>query len=102
MGAGVFIWLVRLDEGNDVFVQIVLEGLSPTAEAATETVLASARGICRGIAVGEDDDHRFDFLVIDKIVEDQMSDTTLCPLFSLIGADAVEQIQHGILLVPGI
>src|SRR4051812_37100676 len=73
----------------------------PRARAARGS-LACTRSIGRRIAVGQHKDDWIDFLLGDEIIENHMRDTALCPLLFLVSADAVEQIQHRILPVPGI
>ena len=95
--------VVGLDEGNDVHEEIVLERRSPTPETRTQSAApAGPAGIGRGVAVGEDEDHGLDFFVGDKVVENDIRHSLPGPFFLLVAADAVEQIQHGILLVFGI
>src|SRR5262245_37299917 len=101
--------VMRLDVGNDVFEQIVLERFSPRTETAapsaaptTEPASATGVGVCCGITIGEDNDHRLDLLVGNQIIENNVGNTPSRPLLSLVAADAVQHIELGILLVRGI
>ena len=93
--------IVGLDKGNDVLEEIVLERRSPAPEAGAQTATpATARiRVGRGIAIGQDEDHGFELLVCDQIIENDIRHSLLGPFLLLIAADAVEQIEHGILLV---
>src|ERR1043166_8175384 len=63
--------IVGFHKWNDVFEQIALEWLAPTAEtagapaAATTSAKASARGVSRRVAVGQDEDHGLNLFVGD-------------------------------------
>src|SRR5512138_2786895 len=105
---------MRFDEGNDVLEQIALEVLPPAvasqggwvaaaAKSATPTAAATPAisGVGGGIAVREHHNHWRDFLGSNQIVDDHVGCASPGPL-PLIGSDAVEQIENGILLIPGI
>jgi len=46
-------------------------------------------------AVGHDDEHRFGLGIRDQVVEDLVRSREPLP-FSLVPADAVQQVEHGI------
>ena len=55
--------------------------------------------VLRRPAVGHDDDHRHGLLVGVEVVEDHVRRTAARPLV-LVAADAVQQVEHGILGHP--
>jgi hypothetical protein len=87
--------VVLLDERDQVFQQVVLEGGKcgglPGERVARPQVF-------RRSTVREDDDHRHDLLVGVEVVEDHVGDAAAGP-FVLIAADAVKEIQDRIFLV---
>ena len=106
--------IVRFDERNDVLNQVALEVLSPAVTgdggwvatsirtAAPTRPSASARGIGRGVAVGEDDDHGFGLFVGNQVVDHDIRRPVPRPLPIFIAADAVQQEQNGIFLFSGV
>ncbi len=86
------------DEGDDaseeVFVEFA-EGGGGFEDVAFGAVVRA------GASVGHDDDHGFGEFVVDEVVEDGLGGAVVGP-FALGSADAVKEVEDGILFVGGI
>ncbi len=90
---------MRLDVGNDVVEQIVLEGRHAIASPAWPGRRLRSSG--PGKAVWHDDDHWNDLLFEVKIVENRVGRSLFLPT-RLVVSSPVEEIEHGELRILGI
>ena len=87
--------VARLDRRNHVLQQILLER-GERRRAAEDVPFGPVVLLCP--AVGHDDDHRRGLPVGQQVVEEDVGRGESLP-FRLVAADAVQQIEHRILLV---
>ncbi len=87
--------VTRFDGGDDIVKQVAFE----VRERRCRSEHITFRTIVfLSTAVGHHDDHRFHFTVSNQIVHNRLGLTESLPL-GLIPADAVQEIEYGVLLI---